>query len=187
MRDALGQITKQKYNVFKREHLFSKSLLTKATFLVFQYISRCLFKFLPSILLRSVFSRSGLSCASRLRSSLVQMMKAFKGLLTLCCVDKDFTSGLAQLESEFTDSGLEGPELGERSSIISSRSTEPESALLNMARFAQSWKAAGSWLKCMLMLRMVMMFWLSAVILLVMQRGPIYVGAPPIGGQEEWI
>lgn len=106
--------------------------------------------FLPSILLRSVFSRSGLSCASRLRSSLVQMMKAFRGLLTLCCADTDLASGLAQLESEFTDSGLDGPELGERTSAVRSASAGADASAANAALFAQSWKAAaGSRPKCM--------------------------------------
>lgn len=106
-------------------------------------------KVLPSILLRSVFSRSGLSCASRLRSSLVQMMNALRGLLTLFSVDADLASGLVQLESEWTDMGLEGPELGQRVSIICSASPEPQSSLSNTELFAQSWKAAGSWLKRM--------------------------------------
>ncbi|TNN65795.1 hypothetical protein EYF80_023947 [Liparis tanakae] len=92
---------------------------------------------------------SGLSCASRLRSSLVQMMNAFRGLLTLCCVDTDLASGLAQLESEFTDSGLGGPELGERTSVICSPSTVPESSPSNGTLIAQSWYAAGSCPKCM--------------------------------------
>lgn len=97
-------------------------------------------KVLPSILLKSVFSNSGLSCASRLRSSLVQMMKAFRGLLTRCGAGPHLASGLAQLESELTDSGLEGPELGERTSFICSPSAEPGSS------HSGSWKRAGSWL-----------------------------------------
>lgn len=80
-------------------------------------------------MLRSVFSRSGLRCASRLRSSLVQMMKAFRGLLTLCCVEEaDLASGLVQLESELTDTGLDGPEAGERTSDIRSPSAEGASS-----------------------------------------------------------
>lgn len=102
---------------------------------------------LPRILLRSVFSRSGLSCASLLRSSLVQMMNAFRGLLTLC-VEADLGSGLLQLESEFTDMGLEGLEPGERKSLICSRSAAPGSSLSNM--FARGWRWARSWLKRML-------------------------------------
>lgn len=64
---------------------------------------------LPSILLRSVFSRSGLSCARRLRSSLVQMMKAFRGLLTRVS-GVGLVSGLEQLSSDSAEAGLEGPE-----------------------------------------------------------------------------
>lgn len=76
------------------------------------------------------------------------MMKAFRGLLTLCCVeDADFASGLVQLESEFTETGLEGPENGERTSVMSSPSAEAESLLSNT--FAQWCNAAGSWLKRM--------------------------------------
>lgn len=80
-------------------------------------------------------------------------MKAFSGLLTLCFVEEDLASGLVQLESEFTDSGLEGPELGEPPAsviIMCSPSTELESSLSNM--FAQSWKEEGEavpWLKRM--------------------------------------
>lgn len=106
-------------------------------------------KSLPRILLRSVFSRSGLSCARRLRSSLVQMMKAFRGLLTLCCVEVHLASGLEQLESEFTDSGLEGPELGERTSDICSPSAASTSSHSNIALFSLSWKVAGTRWKCM--------------------------------------
>lgn len=58
-------------------------------------------------------------------------------------------SGLVQLESEFTDTGLEGPELGERSSANCSTSAGPESSLSNTELLAQSWRAAGSWLKRM--------------------------------------
>lgn len=65
-----------------------------------------------------MFSRSGFRCAKRLRSSLVQMMKAFRGLLTLCCPEADLASGLVQLESEFTDTGLVGPEHGDRTPVI---------------------------------------------------------------------
>lgn len=94
-----------------------------------------------------MFSRSGFRCASLLRSSLVQMMKAFRGLLTLCCVEADLPSGLVQLESEFTDAGLDGPDAGERISVIGSPSAEAESSLWNA--FGQCWYAAGSWRKRM--------------------------------------
>lgn len=80
-------------------------------------------------------------------------MKAFRGLLTLCCVEEaDLASGLAQLESELTDTGLDGPEAGERTSLICSPSAEAESSLWNA--FAQCWCAAGSWRK-----RMVILAW----------------------------
>lgn len=102
---------------------------------------------LPSILLRSVFSRSGLSCASRRRSSLVQIMKAFRGLLTLCCAAADLGSGLVQLESEFAESGLEGPELGEHTWAIWSPSAIGNSSLHETE--LQNWKSAGSWPKYM--------------------------------------
>lgn len=108
-------------------------------------------KTLPSILLRSVFSRSGFRCASRLRSSLVQMMKAFRGLLTRCCVEEAvLVSGLVQLDSELTDTGLDGPEAGERTSVICSPTAEAASSLWNA--FAQCWYAAGSWRKRMVTL-----------------------------------
>lgn len=71
------------------------------------------------------------------------MMKAFRGLLTLCCVaEADLASGLVQLESELTDTGLDGPEEGERTSAICSPSAEAESSLWNA--FAQCWYAEGS-------------------------------------------
>lgn len=98
---------------------------------------------LPSILLRSVFSRSGFSCARRLRSSLVQMMKALRGLRTRTCAEEDLASGLVQLESELTDRGLDGAEPGER---VCSPSAEPQSSISIAETFeARSWKRAESW------------------------------------------
>lgn len=134
-----------------------------------------------------MFSRSGFRWASRLRSSLVQMMKAFRGLLTLCCVEEaDLATGLVQLESEFTDAGLDGPEAGERTSLLCSPSAEAESSLWNA--FAQCWYAAGSWRK-----RMVKLGWCWSESAPGNchphsdEEWPIYAGAPPMGAREEWI
>lgn len=92
-------------------------------------------------MLRSVFSRSGLSWAKRLRSSLVQIMKAFSGLLTRVSAD-DFGSGLAQLESELTEIGLVGPEPGDFASDISSlwEDSQQNLSLSNMAFVGHSSK-----------------------------------------------
>ena len=94
---------------------------------------------LPRILLRSVFSSSGFSRARRLRSSLVQMMKAFKGLLTRGSTD--LASVLEQLESEFTECGLEGPEPGDRTSVTLVDDAAMKFSLSNIALVAHRSKS----------------------------------------------
>ena len=137
---------------------------------------------LPRILLRSVFSSSGLSRARRRRSSLVQMMKAFRGLLTRGSTD--LASVLEQLESEFTECGLEGPEPGDRTSVTLVDDAAMKFSLSNIALVAQSSKSDLIRSKYM-----VTSMGLSAEgrsYPPATDGDGLYAQRPPIGGQE-WI